>query len=239
MAHRLQQSRRDVFECPAPKRGGCLVKGGRSRSSSFLPTGANVAKTSYSVTVDTKKGLTRPALLRQHAESVASATEYFPRKGDMKAMTSRSTAVPDQTGAGRVAGARPGSGRGAHPSEGAGHQPRRDYMRKGAWGKVARVSGIECVGLVEQDTTGRFPKGGTVRRHHGRHGQNPQRQLRGIYLRAPPRVRARHRSRLRSSRRFPSPMRPAWSCLIHSLHFGEEAGAARSRRRHRRWARRP
>jgi len=32
-------------------------------------------------------------------------------------------------------------------------------MRKGLWGDVAKVSGIECVGLVENDTSGRFTKG--------------------------------------------------------------------------------
>ncbi len=32
-------------------------------------------------------------------------------------------------------------------------------MRKGLWGNVAKVSGIECVGLVENDPSGRFGKG--------------------------------------------------------------------------------
>ena len=36
------------------------------------------------------------------------------------------------------------------------------YMRKGEWGDVAEVSGIECVGLVESDSDGRFVKGQKV-----------------------------------------------------------------------------
>jgi len=36
------------------------------------------------------------------------------------------------------------------------------YMRKGAWGNVAPVSGIECVGEVAQDTTGALPGGAKV-----------------------------------------------------------------------------
>lgn len=36
------------------------------------------------------------------------------------------------------------------------------YMRKGTWGNVAPISGIECVGEVAQDTTGAFPEGAKV-----------------------------------------------------------------------------
>jgi NADPH2:quinone reductase len=36
------------------------------------------------------------------------------------------------------------------------------YFRRGVWGDVVRVSGIECVGLVEHDPSGRLPKGRTV-----------------------------------------------------------------------------
>ena len=36
------------------------------------------------------------------------------------------------------------------------------YMRKGTWGKVAAVSGIECVGEVVEDATGTLPKGTKV-----------------------------------------------------------------------------
>jgi len=36
------------------------------------------------------------------------------------------------------------------------------YFRQGVWGDVAKVSGIECVGLVEADPDGRFPAGRKV-----------------------------------------------------------------------------
>src|SRR5882724_12071625 len=36
------------------------------------------------------------------------------------------------------------------------------YMRSGAWGPVAEVSGIECVGIVRSDPDGRFAKGQKV-----------------------------------------------------------------------------
>ena len=36
------------------------------------------------------------------------------------------------------------------------------YMRSGAWGKVAQVTGIECVGTVEADPTGRLAAGTPV-----------------------------------------------------------------------------
>lgn len=36
------------------------------------------------------------------------------------------------------------------------------YFRQGAWGDVAKVSGIECVGLVKADPSGQFKKGQKV-----------------------------------------------------------------------------
>ena len=36
------------------------------------------------------------------------------------------------------------------------------YMRSGAWGQVAEVTGIECAGTVEHDATGQLPAGTTV-----------------------------------------------------------------------------
>jgi NADPH2:quinone reductase len=36
------------------------------------------------------------------------------------------------------------------------------YFRKGAWGDVAEISGIECVGRVQADPDGRFPAGQKV-----------------------------------------------------------------------------
>jgi len=36
------------------------------------------------------------------------------------------------------------------------------YMRSGAWGKVAQVTGIECAGTVEADPSGRLAAGTAV-----------------------------------------------------------------------------
>jgi NADPH:quinone reductase-like Zn-dependent oxidoreductase len=36
------------------------------------------------------------------------------------------------------------------------------YMRRGEWGDVAQVSGIECVGLVRADSSGKFARGQKV-----------------------------------------------------------------------------
>ena len=36
------------------------------------------------------------------------------------------------------------------------------YFRKGAWGDVAEITGIECVGTVRADPDGRFAPGQTV-----------------------------------------------------------------------------
>jgi NADPH:quinone reductase-like Zn-dependent oxidoreductase len=36
------------------------------------------------------------------------------------------------------------------------------YFRKGVWGDVAEISGIECVGIVKSDPVGRFKPGETV-----------------------------------------------------------------------------
>src|SRR5437879_13410191 len=36
------------------------------------------------------------------------------------------------------------------------------YMREGLWGDVAKVTGIECVGVVKADPAGKFAQGQTV-----------------------------------------------------------------------------
>ena len=54
------------------------------------------------------------------------------------------------------------------------------YMRKGEWGEVANVSGIECVGLVREDLEGQFAAGQKVAAN-GRDGADDQRQLRRIH----------------------------------------------------------
>ena len=57
------------------------------------------------------------------------------------------------------------------------------YMRSGAMGEVAKVTGIECAGTVAADPSGprRGNRGG---RHPRRHGQDSQRQLRRACHRA-------------------------------------------------------
>src|SRR5260370_33240396 len=46
------------------------------------------------------------------------------------------------------------------------------YFRKGAWGDVAEISGIECVGLVKADPDGRFRPGQKVVAVVGGMGRN-------------------------------------------------------------------
>jgi NADPH:quinone reductase len=46
------------------------------------------------------------------------------------------------------------------------------YMRKGAWGDVAEISGIECVGIVAADPSGRLKSGQKVAALMGGMGRN-------------------------------------------------------------------
>jgi len=46
------------------------------------------------------------------------------------------------------------------------------HMRQGIWGEVAKVSGIECVGRVETDPSGKFSKDQKVAAIMGGHGAN-------------------------------------------------------------------
>lgn len=48
------------------------------------------------------------------------------------------------------------------------------YMRRGEWGSVAPVSGIECVGTVADDPSGRLPKGQKVLAAMGGMGRTVQ-----------------------------------------------------------------
>jgi NADPH2:quinone reductase len=94
------------------------------------------------------------------------------------------------------------------------------YMRKGAWGKVAKVSGIECVGLVEKDTTGRFPKGSTVAAIMGGMGRTRN----GSYAEYTC-VPATNVFALDTELEWaelaaiPESYATAWSCLIHVLQL--------------------
>ena len=55
------------------------------------------------------------------------------------------------------------------------------YFRKGAWGDVAEISGIECVGVVKADPDGPFVPGEKVMALVGGHGTHDERQLCGIH----------------------------------------------------------
>ena len=48
------------------------------------------------------------------------------------------------------------------------------YMRKGLFGEVTPVSGIECVGQVEHDPSGTLRHGQTVATSAGRHSRFPR-----------------------------------------------------------------
>jgi NADPH:quinone reductase-like Zn-dependent oxidoreductase len=55
------------------------------------------------------------------------------------------------------------------------------YFRKGVWGDVAKVSGIECVGVIKADQERPLRRGSKGGGPHGRHGECVQRKLRGIH----------------------------------------------------------
>ena len=55
------------------------------------------------------------------------------------------------------------------------------YMRKGWWGEVAKVSGIECVGLVKSDLDGRFAAGQKVAALMGGMGRTINGKLRRVH----------------------------------------------------------
>jgi NADPH:quinone reductase-like Zn-dependent oxidoreductase len=94
------------------------------------------------------------------------------------------------------------------------------YMRKGAWGKVAQVSGIECVGVVEQDTTGKLPKGRTVAAIMGGMGRTRN----GSYAEYTC-VLATNVFALDTDldwaelAAIPETYATAWSCLVHNLRL--------------------
>jgi NADPH:quinone reductase-like Zn-dependent oxidoreductase len=94
------------------------------------------------------------------------------------------------------------------------------YMRKGAWGKMAKVSGIECVGLVENDTTGSFPKGSTVAAIMGGMGRTRNGSYAEYTCVPATNVFALDTdldwSELAA---IPESYATAWSCLVHSLRL--------------------
>ncbi|HEX4646963.1 MAG TPA: zinc-binding dehydrogenase [Verrucomicrobiae bacterium] len=94
------------------------------------------------------------------------------------------------------------------------------YMRKGAWGNVAPVSGIECVGEVAQDTTGAFPEGAKVAAMMGGLGRTRNGSY-AEYTCAP----ATNVVPLKSSLSWadlaaiPESYATAWCCLFDSHHL--------------------
>jgi NADPH:quinone reductase-like Zn-dependent oxidoreductase len=92
------------------------------------------------------------------------------------------------------------------------------YFRSGAWGEVARVSGIECVGTVVADPSGRLAPGRTVAALMGGMG----RTIDGSYAELT-RVPADHVVPLRSAlpwaelAALPESYATAWVCLHRNL----------------------
>ncbi len=94
------------------------------------------------------------------------------------------------------------------------------YMRKGAWGEVAKVSGIECVGVVKEDPSGSFAPGQKVTAFMGGLG----RTINGSYAEftCPP---ASNVVPLKSSLAWeelaavPESYSTAWTCLHDNMHL--------------------
>jgi NADPH:quinone reductase len=92
------------------------------------------------------------------------------------------------------------------------------YFRKGVWGDVARVSGIECVGVVRADPDGRFATGRTVAALMGGMG----RTIDGSYAEVT-RVPAANVVALDTTLRWeelaaiPESYATAWTCLHRNL----------------------
>ena len=94
------------------------------------------------------------------------------------------------------------------------------YMRKGAWGDVAKVSGIECVGKVYEDPTGKFSSGQTVTAVMGGLG----RSLNGSYAEftcAPVTNVVPLNSSLawEELAAVPESYSTAWTCLHENMHL--------------------
>jgi NADPH:quinone reductase-like Zn-dependent oxidoreductase len=96
------------------------------------------------------------------------------------------------------------------------------YFRKGVWGEVARISGIECVGLVNADPDGHFQPGQKVAALMGGMG----RTLNGSYAQYT-RVPATNVVPLESElpwpqlAALPESYATAWTCLHRNLGLSE------------------
>jgi NADPH:quinone reductase len=94
------------------------------------------------------------------------------------------------------------------------------YMRRGDWGDVAKVSGIECVGVVEADPSGKFAQGQKVAAIMGGMG----RTINGSYAEYT-RVPASHIVPLKTDLPWeelaavPEVYATAWTCLNGNLEL--------------------
>jgi len=94
------------------------------------------------------------------------------------------------------------------------------YFRQGAWGDVAEISGIECVGVVKSDPSGRLPAGQTVMAIVGGMG----RSLNGSYAEytcVPAANVAAVKTRLawEDLAAIPESYATAWTCLFVNLEL--------------------
>lgn len=80
----------------------------------------------------------------------------------MKAMIFREYGGPEQFQLADLPDPEPAAGSVVIRVKAFGLNRAETYMRRGLWGDVAKVTGIECVGTVEHDPDGRFEKGQTV-----------------------------------------------------------------------------
>ncbi len=96
------------------------------------------------------------------------------------------------------------------------------YMRKGLWGDVAKVSGIECVGLVENDPSGVLSNGQVVAAIMGGMGRTRN----GSYaeytcLPASNVVPIKTTLSWTDFAAIPESYAAAWSCLHENMHINE------------------
>lgn len=80
----------------------------------------------------------------------------------MKAMIIRDYGGPEQLQLAELPAPEPVAGSVVIRVKAFGLNRAETYMRRGLWGNVAQVTGIECVGAVEHDPDGRFQQGQTV-----------------------------------------------------------------------------
>ena len=92
------------------------------------------------------------------------------------------------------------------------------YMRRGAWGEVAEISGIECVGLVQADPAGRFAAGQKVAALLGGMGRGiPGRYAEYVCVPAAHVVPLRTQLSWEELAAIPESYATAWTCLHRNL----------------------